>query len=239
MNLDLIFCAAGNPAMMRIAVAAGYRYGARLPDTVYPEIAPLWFCDQDYARPDRAGYMAALAVHRPAMATVLDLERADQLPEVLDWAAEAAQYAGRVVIIPKCYGIIARLPRVIAGAEVVLGYSVPTRYGGTAVPCWEFAGWPVHLLGGSPQAQMWTWRQLSAVADVVSADGNYAQKLAVRYCQTWVPGTAHGARNRWWPTLTELDGRRWSERGAPVEAFRRSCTTIMAAWQALAEAGRL
>jgi hypothetical protein len=217
----------------RIAVGAGYRYGARLPHVIYPAIAPLFFADQDYARPDRAAYMAAVAFHRPNLCTVLDLERADQLPEVLGWAEEAAQYVERVVIIPKCYGIIARLPRRIGGADVVLGYSVPTSYGGTAVPVWEFAGWPVHLLGGSPQAQMWHWRQLSAVADVVSADGNYAQKLAVRHCQTWVPGTGHGAKNRWWPTLTELDGRRWPEPGAPAEAFRRSCLTIMVAWRTL------
>jgi hypothetical protein len=30
-----------------------------------------------------------------------------------------------------------------------------------------------------------------------------------------------------------LDGRRWPEPGAPAEAFRRSCLTIMVAWRML------
>ena len=196
-------------------------------------MAPLWFADQAYHAPDRAAYMAALAGHRPRLATVLDLEREEQLPAVLDWAEEAAQHAGRVAIIPKCYGIIPALPRRIGSADIVLGYSVPSSYGGTAVPCWEFAGWPVHLLGGSPRAQMWTWRHLAGMCDVASADGNYAQRLATHQCQTWVPGTAHGAKNRWAPTLAELDGRRWPGDNAPAEAFRRSCAAIMAAWRAL------
>lgn len=227
--VELIYCAAGNPRFAAIAVSAGYRYGARLPGTVYQ---PVYFADQDYKRPDRPAYMAALARHRPAMATVLDWEQAEQLPTVLDWAEEAAQHAARVVIVPKVPGAVDRLPRRIGGADVVLGYSIPTSYGGTQVPAWELAGWPLHLLGGSPNAQMRTYLHLAAVADVVSADGNYAQKLATRHCQFWQPGTARGANNRWWPTLKEADGRCW-ECDGPYEAFRRSCIAIRAAWAEL------
>lgn len=231
--MDLIYCAAGNPRLRAIAVAAGYRYGAQLPRTVY---GPLYFADQDWKRPNRAGYMAALAAHRPHMATVLDWERADQLPEVLSWAEDAAAFVERVLIIPKVMGGIGQLPRSVGGKPVVLGYSVPTAFGGTELPIWEFAGWPIHLLGGSPQAQMHAWAHLRAVAEVVSADGNYAQKMAVRYCQFWVPGTARYAKNRWWPTLVEADGQRWDSDG-PYEAFTRSCAHIWAAWHTLLTAG--
>jgi len=223
----LIYCAAGNRRFAEIAVAAGWLYGAQLPGTVYPDVAPLWFADQDWKKPDRARYMERLAEHRPQQATVLDLERAEQFSEVMDWAAEAAQYVKRVVIIPKVFGIIPRIPEHVGDADVILGYSVPTRYAGTEVPVWEFARRPVHLLGGSPQAQM----KLRHYLNVFSADGNYANKMATRYCQFWQPGTARYAKNRWWPTLREANGgENWGD-DAPYEAFRRSCESIIEHWQ--------
>lgn len=225
----LIYCGGGNPRLAQIAMDAGYKYGSQLPETVYGKLT---LADQDWKRPNRTAYMAALAIHRPVMATVLDLECAEQLAEVLSWAEEAAQYSERVMIIPKVFGIVSQLPRHIGGREVVLGYSVPTRFGGTQVPIWEFADWPVHLLGGSPHAQMHIWRHLQGMADVISADGNLAQKMAVRWCQFWVNGTARYAANRWWPTLSEADGIKWAD-DAPYEAFRRSCENVMAAWVAL------
>lgn len=225
-----MYCAAGNPRFAATALAAGYQYGAQLPGTTY---APIYFADQNWKQPNRAKYMARLATERPVMATVLDWEREDQLPEVLAWATEAAQWVQRyVLIVPKVMSGIPRLPRHINGATVVLAYSVPTRFGGTSVPIWEFAGWPIHLLGGSPQAQMHAYLHLHAIATVISADGNYAQKMATRYCQFWAAGTAIYAKNRYWPTLTEADGARWPTDG-PYEAFRRSCTAIVATWKQL------
>jgi hypothetical protein len=167
--MELIYCADGNRRFAQIAIDHGYLYGAQLPKTVY---FPPFFADQCWKKPNRAAYMAALAQHRPHMASVLDLERADQLDEVLSWAEEAAQYVQCVMLIPKVFGIIPRLPRRIGGADVRLGYSVPTKFGGTELPVWEFAGWPVHLLGGSPNAQM----ELAHYMAVESADGNMAME---------------------------------------------------------------
>ena len=230
----LVYCAGGNARLAEIAIAAGYKYGAQLPNTVYH---PLWMADQDWKRPNRAAYMRALAQHRPHMATVLDWERDEQLAEVLGWGEEAAQYVNRVLIVPKVIGGVERIPRRVGGKDVVLAYSVPTRYGGTQVPAWEVAGWPVHLLGGSPPAQMRTWAHLHGICDVVSADGNYAQKMATRYGQFFAPdGTAAYASNRWWPRLAEADGKR-HENDVPYEAFRRSCINIMAAWRQLTQGG--
>ena len=152
------------------------------------------------------------------------------MPEVFGWAEEASQYVERVVIIPKAFGIIPHIPERVGNADVVLGYSVPTRYGGTQVPVWEFGSRPVHLLGGSPHVQM----RLVHYLNVVSADGNMHLLMAVRHCQFWVAGTARYASNRWWPTIREVNG------GEPVdgadliyEAFRRSCENIISAWEAL------
>lgn len=225
----LIYCGGGNPRFYRIATEAGFLYGSQLPDTVY---GPLHFADQDWRNPKRKAYMAALAEHRPHMATVLDWEREDQLPEVLDWTEEAAQYVERILIVPKVVGGIGRIPRRVGGKPVVLAYSVPTRYGGTELPIWAFTGWPVHLLGGSPHKQMELWRYFSNIAEVVSADSNMINKMATQRCQFWVPGTARGAKDRWWPTLKEMGAER--QHDAPYEAFRRSCANIMTAWRELA-----
>lgn len=213
----LIYCAAGSPRMAEIAVNAGYKYGARLPDTVYQ---PLYFADQDWRNPDRGRYMAALAEHRPHMATVLDWDDNTRYEEVMSWAEEAAQYVEVVVVVPKIPGTIQYIPEYIGNAEIVLGYSVPTKFSGTPVPMWEFLGCPVHLLGGTPQKQM----ELARYLYVYSADGNMANKMAVRYCAYWENGTGLTAKSRWWTQLQPLrpDGC--------YEAFAISCRNIMAAW---------
>lgn len=225
--LDLVYCAGGNPRFADIAIAAGFRYGAQLPN--YKTYADVWFADQDWKNPDRAAYMAALAQHRPQMATVLDWEYSSQLDEVLNWAEEAANHVERVLIVPKVIGEIDRLPRRIGGKDIVLAFSVPTTHGGTQVPNWEFAGWPLHLLGGSPQQQMRYALHLNAIADVVSADGNMSNKMA-HYCRFW--RSKPGAKGHW-VQLAEVGDGNWGK-DANAEAFRRSCANIMEAWRGLA-----
>lgn len=221
--MELIYCAGGNRRFDEIAKDAGFLLGAQLPTkSVY---FPIHFADQNWKNPDRGRYMAALAQYRPHMASVLDLERPDQIDEVLSWAEESAQWVNVVMIIPKVFGIVPLLPRTIGGAEVRLGYSIPTKHGGTEVPVWEFEGWPVHLLGGSPHAQMRTMHYLR----VASADGNMANKMATTFGAFWTPGNAK-AKDRYWPKLQEFDGAEWGN-DAPYEAFRRSCENIMAAWK--------
>lgn len=224
MQPTLIYCADGNKRFAQIAIDAGYEYGAQLPNTVYH---PVYFADQNWKKPNRERYMMALSEHRPHIASVLDWEREEQLTEVLSWAEEAAQYVDVVMLIPKVQGGINRLPRMIGGKQVRLGYSVPTKFAGTELPVWEFNGWPVHLLGGSPHRQM----NLNRYLTVESADGNYAAKLAIN-CQFWTNGTATYAKSRYWPRLVESDEKRWDE-DAIYEAFRRSCKNIMEAWKCI------
>lgn len=211
--MDLIYCAAGNPRFAQIAIDAGFLYGAQLPKTIYH---PPYFVDQDWRKPNRDKYMAALALHRPHMATVLDLERDEQLPEVLAWAEDAAAHVQVVVIIPKAQGIVAHLPRIIGGREVRLGYSVPTKYAGTELPVWDFAGWPVHLLGGTPQDQL----RLARYLDVRSADGSAHQRAAM-FGTVW---------DGWWRVTNDKSD------DFLYRAFAASCRNIMAAWHTLKEA---
>lgn len=177
--------------------------------------------------------MRALAKHRPVLASVLDWERPEQEAEVLDWAAEAAQYADMVMIIPKVCNTVDRIPTVIGSTPVVVGYSVVTRYGGTPVPLWELAGRRVHLLGGGPHQQIRLWRYLHPIADVVSVDGNQLRQGALRGC-VWVPGTGpQHASNRWWPTLRNL-GLPEIGSNAHLLAFHWSCINVQNAWQRIA-----
>lgn len=224
----LIYCAGRNIRFDTMAVEAGFEYGAQLPTKVY---FPLYFADQDWKAPNRTRYMKALAKHEPTMATVLDLERKEQLSEVLDWAEEAAQYVEQVIVIPKICGIILSIPHTIGGKQVVLGYSVPTSHGATFVPIWEFTGRSVHLLGGSPQRQMQMWRYFSTNSEVVSVDGNMALKMATQRCQFWSDRKVPRAQNKYWPMLKEVG--LGDIKDAPYEAFRRSCVNIMQAWREL------
>ncbi len=215
----LIYCADGNPKFARCAVEAGWLYGARLPRTVYETV---YFADQDWKVPDRAGYMRALDLHRPHMATVLDYERPEQLPEVLAWAEQAAAFVSEVLIIPKLPDTVDDIPTVIGGKPVILAFSVPTSYGGTSVPLWEFKNRPVHLLGGSPQKQM----HLARYLNVVSCDGNMAHQQAHR-CRFW---SRQKGTTGHWTQLSEVGDNRTE--GANLEAFRRSMSEIKLAWEA-------
>lgn len=217
---ELIYCAGKNQRFEAVAHAAGFRIGVQLPNIVYH---PVYFADQDWKKPDRGVYMRALAEHRPHMATVLDLEREAQFQEVLSWAEDAAAYVERVLIIPKYSGAVDSLPRVIGGKPVILAYSVPTAFGGTEVPAWEFYGWPVHLLGGSPHRQM----EIARYLHVVSADGNMANKMAHRG-RFW--STEKGPKGHW-RNLREIGVDLPTDNN--LEAFRRSCENIAAAWKAL------
>jgi len=220
--IELIYCADGNRQYAEIAIRHGFHYGAQLPNTIY---YPPYFADQNWRAPDFDNYMAALEKHRPALATVLDWERPEQLSEVLCWAETAAHFVSEaIIIIPKVMGGIEELPRVINGIPVRLGYSVPTRYAGTQLPLWEFAGWPVHLLGGSPQKQY----ELARYMDVRSADGNYIAKLS-RNNQFFVCGGSNRqAQNRWWPRLNEsVYG---TVKNAPSFTFELSCVNLWAMW---------
>lgn len=222
----LIYCAERNARFSDIARCAGFELGAQLPNRVY--CPPLYFTDQDWKHPNRDVYLQELETYRPHMASVLDWEHEEQLPEVLAWAEDAAPFVNIILIIPKVIGGVIRIPRIVGGKPVRLAYSVPTKFGGSSVPLWEFCGWPVHLLGGSPHAQM----RVAQYINVVSADGNMHNRMAMRgqFWSGYAPvKNAHDPR---WPRLQEVDMREWGN-DAIYEAFSRSCKNIVSAWSAL------
>lgn len=215
MTPELIYCAGRNRTFADIAIRHGFTYGAQLPTTTY---WPVEFADQDWNAPLFDDYMTALEQHRPRIATVLDWERDDQLPDVLRWAEAAAQFVTEIIIIiPKVMSGIPRLPRQIRGREVRLGYSVPTGFSATSVPVWEFGGWPVHLLGGQPHHQ----HDLARYMNVRSVDGNYAQLKATKFVEAF--SSLHT-----WVTVRDVYER--IEWDAPAAAFELSCINIRVMW---------
>lgn len=225
--IDLIYCASGNRRFAEIAVRHGWRYGAQLPGTVYTDVAPLTFADQDWKAPRMDAYVEAVARHRPSMATAIDWTSDVAWDTVAGWLDCLAPHVETLIVIPKIMGSVPDIPHEWQGKPIRLGFSVPTKYGGTELPTWEFGSRPVHLLGGSPHAQMHHAHYLN----VKSADGNYVQKMATMGAMFWVNGTAgRYATNRWFPTLKEYHGGNSVETDAPHEAFERSCRNVMEAW---------
>ena len=218
----LIHCAAGNKRFADIALAAGFRYGAQLPNTTY---CPPYFVDLDPNKfPDKVRYIGAIKAldQAPSLITTPDIDELDQIPRALEWAEEvAALQPERVLIITRGVGIAQHIPEIIGGVKIRLAYSVPTTHGGAVAFLWEFGQREVHLLGGSPNEQM----KLRRYLNVASADGNYLQKVALIGAMVWHTKKPH------WRTLSSVIGH--VETDAPYRAFEISTKNYMEAWNDL------
>jgi hypothetical protein len=183
------------PGIISTSLASARNLATRLPGV------RLGFMDNEWHDYDHAAHLAAVAETKPKYATVRDIMTREQcekagvdfysIPEVLDMAAEVAEHADNVIIIPK-YDCLDQIPE-----EYVIGFSVPTSYGGTPMPASALRGRRVHLLGGSWNNQR---SYLDILGDdVVSLDNNHL----LRVCE-WGDFTyADGSRGR----LAGLDSR--------------------------------
>lgn len=190
-EVDLIYTANTSPgsttvlAHCCIALRSGWLYGFRSSDgpcgaaRVWEKHRPV-FIDNDYHDYDHDHHVAQVAAWQPRYATTRDVltkaqaekEGITYLPigQILEQAAEVAEAgAENVIVIPKTKQGFDKIPD-----EYMLGFSVPTSYGGTNLPPEAFKGRRVHLLGGSPKAQLQVWQQLRD--EVVSIDSNYLLK---------------------------------------------------------------
>ncbi|MEW4452261.1 DUF6610 family protein [Bremerella sp. JC817] len=111
-------------------------------------------------------HLSAAASTNPIMTVARDIERMSQLSRVIDQAYELLEFCDNVIVVPKVRSMGNRLTELIPG-RFVLGYSVPTRYGGTKIApeCFKAR---VHLLGGRPDRQ----RELARMMNVISFDCN-------------------------------------------------------------------
>ena len=216
--IDLIYTGSGNKQLSAIAIEEGWKYGSQ---PKYHPHTSLTFADHDFKRGNDIVYLNKYAAYikenQPKYATAPDIMGEKSLSEILDWAElNLSSNVEAIIIIPKLCGIIKDIPDNLDGCPIILGYSVPSSYGGTGVPLWEFAQRPVHLLGGNPRAQLY----LSAYLNVISMDNNAMAKLAIRIGKAWsdvdFDFTDKDSNRRYWDT------------------FRVSCAAIRRAWLCVA-----
>ena len=155
--------------VQRMAARSGWHPAARytnLRDVRRSKFSGRGFLDIDWKNYDFVRHLAAVRDTKPLITVARDIERMSQIESVLREAEQLAQYASRVVIVPKAIRLASIMESEIP-TNYLLGYSVPTKYGGTRIAPESFRR-PVHLLGGRPDVQ----RRLAEVMQVVSFDCN-------------------------------------------------------------------
>jgi hypothetical protein len=153
--------------VLKHAEAAGWMPGARYTNLRdVRQVARLGFLDIAWKQYNFRKHLTAAKATRPLVTVAQDIIRPNSLARILDQARELALWADHVIVVPKARTLATRIDELIP-AHFLLGYSVPTRYGGTSIPPIHFQR-PVHLLGGRPDRQ----RQLASLMPVVSFDCN-------------------------------------------------------------------
>jgi hypothetical protein len=158
---------AHSATVLELAVQHGWLPGARytnLRDVT--RFSQLGFLDIDWKNYDFGRHLEAAAETRPMITVARDIEDKKDSRRIIDQAFRLLEYATNVVVVPKDKSMETRLCSAIP-PEFLLGFSVPTKYGGTTLAPEAFRR-PVHLLGGRPDVQ----RQLAERMPVFSIDTN-------------------------------------------------------------------
>jgi hypothetical protein len=177
---DVIFTFSQSDGACCTAVDAGLLYGTRSTKSTPCERHRSEFVDNEWKGYEHDVHVGVVEQLRPRYATVLDLLTRGQcealgLPyktfdEIMRYAEDVEPFTENVIVIPK-YDCIADIPK-----KYMLGYSVPSSYGGTPLAFDRFKGRRTHLLGGSPAKQFALW--CGFPDEVISIDTNYIHKVA-------------------------------------------------------------
>lgn len=124
------------------------------------------FIDIDWKKYDFDRHLFWVKTYRPMMTVAQDIYDVNDIDEILSQAEILSGFCHRVVVVPKDPLLSENLERRIP-SKYVLGFSVPTKYGGTSISTSRFRR-PVHLLGGRPDVQ----RKLADNMAVYSIDCN-------------------------------------------------------------------
>lgn len=177
----LFYCGSGGASEYdAIAVNVGWLLGVRSCGKWKPR-QHIQMLDNQWLGYNHEKHLAAVKQHKPLVATARDIEYPEQLPEILEQATEISQYAGRVILIPKC--------SVVLDTKYWLGLPCG-KYAKTSNPAWYTEHF-THLLGGSPNVQM----RLASYLNVVSLDSNYAANVARFGTATWQGKQVYKAGN--------------------------------------------
>src|SRR5262249_23956386 len=145
----LVKFVAHSKTVLSIAMQHGWKSGARYTNLRdIRHLAGLGFLDIEWKNYSFDRHLEAARNFRPMMTVARDILDIRELDVIMHEASLLARYSGNVAVVPKDPRLKNRLEKLIP-PEFVLGYSVPTRYGGTQIPTRAFKG-RVHLLGGRP-----------------------------------------------------------------------------------------
>lgn len=165
MNVTLI--ASHSKTVTQIARKYGWLPGARYTNLRdIRTFRKIGLIDIDWKHYCFERHLIAVKKTKPLFTVARDIERIRDLELIMEQATILKQFAKYVIIVPKDKRIQDKL-REITRKGFILGYSVPTKYGKTAIDISYFRG-PVHLLGGRPDVQ----RELANSLDVISVDCN-------------------------------------------------------------------
>lgn len=150
------------------AVKLGWLPGARYTNLRdVSKFDRLGFLDIEWKDYNYHMHLQATRDTRPMLTVARDIIDISELDRILDEAFELSQWADEVIVVPKDPKLEPLLPEVVPH-KLLLGYSVPTRYGDTELPMACFDGRKVHLLGGHPAKQ----RSIGNSLKVTSMDCN-------------------------------------------------------------------
>ena len=153
--------------VQKIAVEHGWLPSARYTNLRdVKEFDKVHFIDIDFKNYSFAKHLKAVQNSKPHLTVARDVFSIKDLDEILIEAEELQKYSDKVIIVPKDKKLKGCFDKYIP-KQYMLGYSVPTKYGGTEIPPSEFKR-PTHLLGGRPDTQ----RNLANEINVYSFDCN-------------------------------------------------------------------
>jgi hypothetical protein len=202
----------------------GLLRGARLTSRISnPDI---YFADQDWKNPNLDKYVRLVAAYKPYTATVIDYEDHVSFDTVWKWCEAVAPYVQQIIVIPKVSGTIDEIPVTCNGVEVILGFSIPTKYAGTFVNPKEFYGRKVHLLGGSPRKQIQFFIDHYQYMNIVSLDNNYVQMKANKFVEYWSYSSVFPLRSKW----LHNSGSKETVKQRTDDAFRMSLINFRDYW---------
>lgn len=153
--------------VLKIAVEYGWLPGARYTNLRdIRDFDRIGLIDIDWENYNFCNHLKAVKETCPILTVAQDIVNIEKLDEIVDQANQLSEYAKYVIVVPKDERLCGKLENIIP-SNFILGYSVPTRYGGTSIQTSEFTR-PVHLLGGRPDVQI----RLAKEMDVFSFDCN-------------------------------------------------------------------
>ncbi|MBG53089.1 MAG: hypothetical protein CML99_11840 [Rhodobiaceae bacterium] len=154
--------------VLELAALYGWEPGARYTNLRDVRgVSQLGFLDINWKDYDFERHLAAAKAYRPEVTVAQDVVDRAELSKILDQAERLSEYANTVIVVPKDLRLAEYLTSLIP-SRYRLGYSVPTRYGGTEIPISAFGQREIHLLGGRPDVQ----RDLANRLNVASLDTN-------------------------------------------------------------------